>query len=185
MTVRRHFYSDCRIATVASRFILFHMRSCKFVASFILLLLSLVVTNSSHGAVLFGSKNQRLEVSKTKISSGDIVTVKGKRFDPEVGLYLSFCKIPNPREQPTPCGGINMEERSNTGYWISSNAPSYAKGLTIPFKKNGSFQVKLNVDRMIGEYRCGKNDCAVTVRADHLRTGDRSHDLFIPINFKK
>lgn len=149
------------------------------------ILFSLLLGNSAHSAVLFGPSNQRLEVSKTRIKSGEIVEVSGKRFDSEIGLYLSFCKIPTPGEQPTPCGGINMEEKSNTGYWISSNAPSYAKGLTIPFKKGGSFQVKLKIDRMIGQYRCGKNDCAVTIRADHLRTGDRSHDLFIPVSFKK
>ena len=150
-----------------------------------LILLASLIPHSSSAAVLFGTKNQRLEVSKVRITSGEIVTVTGKRFDPEVGLYLSFCKIPEPGAQPTPCGGINMQERSNTGYWISSNAPSYAKGLTIPFKKNGSFKVRLKVDRMIGDYRCGSNDCAVTIRADHLRTGDRSHDLFIPIRFVK
>lgn len=161
------------------------MRLRKSALTFMVFLLSLLLVSPSHSAVLFGPKNQRLEVSKTKISPGEIVTVKGKRFDKEIGLYLSFCKIPSPGDQPTPCGGINMEERTNTGYWISSNAPSYAKGLTIPFKKNGSFQVRLKVDRMIGDYRCGKNDCAVTIRADHLRTADRSHDLFVPINFKK
>lgn len=156
------------------------------------LLLSLVVIitgsvnqQTAFGKVLFGPNDQRLEVSKVRISSGEIITVTGRRFDPEVGLYLSFCKIPAPGAQPTPCGGINMEERSNTGYWISSNAPSYAKGLTIPFKRNGSFQVKLKVNRMIGEYRCESNECAVTIRADHLRTGDRSHDLYIPIRFTR
>ncbi len=172
------------MSSVRGRFILFHVRLRTLVSVSTMLLFSLFAANSSYSAVLFGSQNQRLEVSKTRISSGEIVVVKGKRFDPQVGLYLSFCKIPSPGQQPTPCGGINMEEKSNTGYWISSNAPSYAKGLTIPFKKNGSFQVKLKVDRMIGDYRCGKGDCAVTVRADHLRTGDRSHDLFVPINFK-
>ena len=161
------------------------MRSRILIATSLLISIALTSMGVAHSAVLFGPKNQRLEVSKTKIASGEIVIVKGKRFDQEVGLYLSFCKIPNPGEQPTPCGGINMEERSNTGYWISSNAPSYAKGLTIPFKKSGSFQVKRKVDRMIGDYRCGKNDCAVTIRADHRRTGDRTHDLFIPISFKK
>lgn len=145
---------------------------------------TLIAPINASAAVLFGPKNQRLEVSKTRISSGEVVTVVGKRFDPKVGIYLSFCKIPAAAEQPTPCASINMEERTNTGYWISSNAPSYAKGLTIPFKKNGSFKVKLKIDREINGFACGSNQCAVTIRADHLRTGDRSHDLFIPIRFK-
>jgi hypothetical protein len=149
------------------------------------LLLGFFVPQGSNAQVLFGPKNQRLEVSKARIAPGEIITVIGKRFDPEVGLYLSFCKIPSPGAQPTPCGSINMQERSNTGYWISSNAPSYAKGLTIPFKKNGSFKVKLKIDPTIGDFTCSNNQCAVTVRADHLRTGDRSHDLFIPIRFKR
>lgn len=149
------------------------------------LLAGFLLPQNGSAAVLFGPKNQRLEVSKVRINPGEIITVTGKRFDPEVGLYLSFCKIPAPGAQPTPCGSINMEERSNTGYWISSNAPSYAKGLTIPFRKNGSFTVKLKINPMIGEYRCASNECAVTIRADHLRTGDRSHDLFVPIRFKR
>lgn len=145
---------------------------------------ALIAPTSASASVLFGPKNQRLEVSKTRITSGEVITVTGKRFDPEVGIYLSFCKIPAAGEQPTPCTSINMEERTNTGYWISSSAPSYAKGLTIPFKKNGSFKVRLKIDREINNFVCGSNQCAVTIRADHLRTSDRSHDLFIPIRFK-
>jgi hypothetical protein len=148
------------------------------------LLISFLAPYNATSAVLFGPKNQRLEVNKTRVLSGEIVTVTGRRFDPEIGIYLSFCKIPGAGEQPTPCTSINMEERTNTGYWISSSAPSYAKGLTIPFKKNGSFKVQLKISREINNFRCGSNQCAVTIRADHLRTGDRSHDLFIPIRFK-
>lgn len=148
------------------------------------LLLGFLAPINASATVIFGPKNQRLEISKARISSGEVVTVTGRRFDAEVGLYLSFCKIPDPGAQPTPCTSINMEERTNTGYWISSNAPTYARGLTVPFKKNGSFKLRLKIDRAINNFDCASNQCAVTVRADHLRTGDRSHDLFIPIRFK-
>lgn len=153
-------------------------------ASIFLLITGAIAVPTANAEVLFGPRNERLEISKVRISPGEIITVTGRRFDPEVGIYLSFCKVPLPGQQPTPCGGINMKERSNTGYWISSNAPSYAKGLTIPFKKNGSFKVRLKIDQRIGEYKCASRECAVTIRADHLRSGDRSHDLFIPIEFK-
>jgi hypothetical protein len=148
------------------------------------LFLALIAPHNASASVLFGPKNQRLEVSKTRVSPGEIITVSGRRFDPEIGLYLSFCKIPEPGAQPTPCSSINMQERSNTGYWISSNAPSYAKGLTIPFKKNGSFKVRLKIVPQINNFECRSNQCAVTIRADHLRTGDRSQDLLVPIRFK-
>lgn len=140
---------------------------------------------TSYGATLFGPRNERLEVSQTKIKSGSVVEVSGKRFNSEVGIYLSLCKVPAPGNRPTPCGSIDMKKKSNTGYWISSNAPSYSKGLTLAYGKNGSFKVKLKVNQIINGYKCKKNDCAITVRADHLKTGDRTYDLFIPVRFSK
>lgn len=154
--------------------------------SLVVLSISLSVMPSKVSAqVLFGPDNQRIEVSKSKIRSGEVITVSGKKFNPEIGIYLTFCKIPEMGSQPTPCAPISMERQTNTGYWISSNAPNYAKGLTIPFRENGSFRVKLKIDRVIGNHRCSSRECGVTVRADHLRTSDRSQDLFIPIRFTR
>jgi hypothetical protein len=146
---------------------------------------TVISTTASSAATLFGPRNERLEVSQTKVKSGSVVEVSGKRFNTEVGIYVSLCKVPTPGSLPTPCGSIDMTKKSNTGYWISSNAPSYSKGLTLAYGKNGSFRVKLKVNQIINGYKCGKNDCAITVRADHLRTGDRSYDLLIPVRFSK
>lgn len=160
-----------------------------FMRRLILLVLFLLalgtISPSATARVMFGPDNQRLEVSKSKIKSGEVITVVGKRFNPDIGIYLSFCKIPASGSQPTPCAPISMERQTNSGYWISSNAPTYSKGLTTPFGENGSFRVRLKIDRQIGNYRCASNECAVTIRADHLRTSDRSQDLFIPIRFTR
>jgi hypothetical protein len=135
--------------------------------------------------VLFGARGERLSVSQSIVKPGGIVEITGKKFNPEVGIYLALCKIPAVGELPTPCSSVDMTGKSNTGYWISSNAPSYAKGLTKPFKKSGTFKLKLRLNPKIGDFTCSNRDCAITVRADHLRTSDRSYDMSIPIKFKK
>lgn len=142
------------------------------------------IPQASGKEVLFGARGEKLSVSQSTVKAGGIVKVEGRKFNPEVGIYLALCKIPAIGALPTPCSSVDMSGKSNTGYWISSNAPSYAKGLTKPFKKSGSFTVKLKLNPKINDFTCGNRDCAITVRADHLRTGDRSYDMYLPIKFK-
>jgi hypothetical protein len=40
------------------------------------------------------------------------------------------------------------------------------------------------MSKKIGKFDCNKVKCAVAVRADHLRSEDRSYDLYLPITFK-
>jgi len=134
--------------------------------------------------LLFGARGEILSVSQSTVKAGRIVKVEGRKFNPEVGIYLALCKIPTTGALPTPCSSVDMSGESNTGYWISSNAPSYANGLTKPFTKSGSFTVELKLNPKINDFTCGNGDCAITVRADHLRTGDRSYDMYLPIKFK-
>ncbi|NCX37607.1 MAG: hypothetical protein EBX11_03910 [Actinobacteria bacterium] len=68
--------------------------------------------------------------------------------------------------------------------WISSNPPAYAVGLTQEFLPGGRFTQKVKVSKKIGKFDCTKVKCAITVRADHLRSNDRTSDLFIPIIIK-
>lgn len=134
-----------------------------------------------------GTEGQELSVTRTAIAPNSQVTVTGKGFDPSVGIYLAFCKIPEYGKLPTPCGGgINSSGKAKSSIWISSNAPSYGKGLAIKFGKNGSFKQTLRLSPMINsEIDCRKVRCAITVRADHTRSDDRNYDLFIPITFTK
>ena len=139
----------------------------------------------SSAASIKGSQGQVLSVSKTTVKSGAVVTVKGNYFDETVGIYLAFCVFPAKGKAPTPCGGgVNKAGLSEASFWISSNPPPYAVGLTEEFLPGGRFTQKVKISKRIGKFDCTKVKCAITVRADHLRSNDRSSDLFIPITIK-
>ena len=132
-----------------------------------------------------GAQGQVLSVSKTTVKSGSVVTVRGNFFDETVGIYLAFCVIPAKGKAPTPCGGgINKAGLGEASFWISSNPPPYAIGLTEEFLPGGRFTQKVKISKRIGKFDCTKVKCAITVRADHLSGNDRSSDLFIPITIK-
>ena len=136
-------------------------------------------------ASIKGSQGQVLSVSKTSVKSGTVVTVKGNYFDETVGIYLAFCVIPAKGKAPTPCGGgINKAGLGEASFWISSNPPPYAVGLTEEFLPGGRFTQKVKISKRIGKFDCTKVKCAITVRAAHLRSNDRTSDLFIPITVK-
>lgn len=114
------------------------------------------------------------------------IVVTGKGFDETVGIYLAFCLMPKAGGAPTPCGGgVNKSGIGDASYWISSNPPPYAVNLAEPFRAGGRFIKSVGVSERIGKIDCRKSKCAITVRSDHLREGDRSRDLFIPVTFKK
>ena len=136
-------------------------------------------------ASITGTQGQSLSVSKTTAKSGSLISVSGNRFDETVGIYLAFCVVPKKGQLPTPCGGgVNKAGLGEASFWISSNPPPYAVGLTEEFLPGGRFSQKVQVSKMIGKSDCTKVKCAITVRADHLRGSDRSFDMFIPIKIK-
>ena len=132
-----------------------------------------------------GDFGQTISIKSSTITKKSNVTVTGKNFDETVGIYLAYCVMPKSGSAPTPCGGgINKEGIGNSSLWISSNAPPFAEGLAEPFLPGGRFSKQVLVSKKIGAFDCTKVKCAITVRADHLREGDRTHDLYIPITFK-
>jgi len=153
----------------------------------VVLVMALTISSMpfSSAASIKGSQGQTLTVSKTTVKSGSVVTVKGNYFDETVGIYLAFCVIPAKGKAPTPCGGgVNKAGLGEASFWISSNPPPYAAGLTEEFLPGGRFTQKVKISKKIGKFDCAKVKCAITVRADHLRSNDRSSDLFIPITVK-
>lgn len=133
-----------------------------------------------------GSYGQVLTIDKATIRAGSMVSVSGKGFDETVGIYLAFCVVPKKGSAPTPCGGgVNKAGMGEASYWISSNPPPYAVGLTDEYLPGGRFTHTVKISRFIGKVDCRKVRCAVTVRADHLRSTDRSQDIFIPITISK
>jgi hypothetical protein len=157
-----------------------------FTALIVTLLTCVIVTPSSAVSnEVKGLTGQTLTASATSVKSGAVITVRGKYFDETVGIYVGFCVIPKAGKSPTPCGGgINKAGVGDASLWISSNPPPYGIGLAEEFLPGGRFIKKLTISKMIGKFDCKKVKCAITVRADHLRSEDRSFDLFIPITIK-
>lgn len=151
----------------------------------LVLALAISAMPTSHALSVKGAQGQTLSVSKTTVKSGTTLTVSGNYFDETVGIYLAFCVVPKKGQPPTPCGGgVNKAGLGDASFWISSNPPPYAVGLTDEFLPGGRFTQKVVVSRKIGKFDCRKVKCAITVRADHLRSNDRSSDMFIPIKIK-
>ena len=151
----------------------------------LILIINCLSISSASASTVKGSQGQVLSVSKTTFKDGATATVSGKYFDETVGIYLAICVIPKTGQVPTPCGGgVNKAGVGEGSFWISSNPPPYGVGLADPYKPGGRFTYQFRVVQKIGEFDCKKVKCAITVRADHLRSNDRSFDLFIPLTFK-
>lgn len=134
-----------------------------------------------------GDYGQRVTVMQTKNldPQGQRIVVRGQKFDPRVGVYVALCVVPPRGEAPTPCGGgVDLDGASGASAWISSNPPPYARSLVQPFNKQGGFRTVISVASKIGDTDCRQVQCAITVRADHLRSHDRSHDVIIPVTFR-
>lgn len=146
---------------------------------------ALLLPQNAQALMKKGAQGQTISVKATTVKDGSLVTVTGNHFDETVGIYVAFCVIPAKGKAPTPCGGgVNKAGMGEASFWISSNPPPYAIGLTEEFLPGGRFTQKVKVSKKIGKFDCTKVKCAITVRADHLRSNDRSSDLFIPIIIK-
>lgn len=133
-----------------------------------------------------GKFGETISVASSSVKAPSEILVTGKGFDETVGIYLAYCVVPPKGQPPTPCGGgVNKAGIGDASYWISSNPPPYGIGLAKPFNAGGRFAYKVLVSKKIGTTDCTKVKCAITVRSDHLHEGDRTHDIFLPITFKK
>jgi opacity protein-like surface antigen len=151
----------------------------------LVLAIALLAMPAAQAVSVKGSQGQLLTVSATTAKNGSMVTVSGNRFDETVGIYLAFCVVPKKGELPTPCGGgVNKAGTGESSFWISSNPPPYAAGLTDEYLPGGRFTHKVKISKKIGKFDCAKVKCAITVRADHLRGNDRSYDMFVPVKIK-
>ncbi len=143
------------------------------------------MADASTARSVTGKQGQVLKVNKTVVKPGGRIAISGTKFNPKVGIYLAFCKLPKRGEPPTPCGGgVDVTGAALSAIWISNNPPSYGDSLAQKFGRNGSFKFSLRAQPTIGNIDCRTEKCAISVRADHTRSNDRSFDLFIPIKFK-
>jgi iron complex transport system substrate-binding protein len=117
---------------------------------------------------------------------GETLTVEGRGFTVEKGIYVAFCVDNGPGRMPEPCGGgIDLTGETGASAWISSNPPPYGRELAVAYGHGGSFSVQIRVTGAIGEHDCTVERCAIVTRNDHTRTTDRSQDLVVPIRFDR
>ncbi|HTO01876.1 MAG TPA: hypothetical protein VL068_14500, partial [Microthrixaceae bacterium] len=148
---------------------------------------ALVVAALGMGATVAGAAGH-LNVSRVAglEPGGALITVSGSGFDPAKGIYVALCVIPAaPGIAPGPCGGgIALEGSDGSSEWVSSNPPSYGVGLAKPYGPGGTFNLTLRISSAISStIDCRTTACAVTTRNDHIRSGDRSQDVLVPVTF--
>lgn len=168
------------------------MRAASFVAAVLvaaLLVPGLVVAGGSVSGAAETSDGQRtLRASRTDQldPAGERITVSGSGYDVSKGIYVAYCVVPPPGMPPGPCGG--GEDRagaSGASAWISSNPPPYGAGVATPYGPGGSFTVEVFVRPELNPATdCRRVRCAIVTRNDHMRSSDRSQDLFLPITFR-
>ena len=166
-----------------------------------LLSLTLVVASTSPSMAAApksatGPTGQVLTVDASQqLEDGQMVTVKGRGYDLKVGVYATFCVLPEKGKKPESCGHFDITGQNNQAVWVSSDPPFYAALLAKPFDKvtkkvrnkkvtTGSFTVQVPVSKMIGDKDCTVVKCAILTRADHTRSDYRKADVVIPVSFK-
>ena len=134
-----------------------------------------------------GPKGQRLTVATAVgVNDGQEITVYGKNYDPNVGIYVAYCEMSKPGVKPEHCfGGININGSSKGSIWITSHKPFLIPSSVVrKFGKKGTFKVKVMVAKFIDQTDCSVVKCAVITRADHTRSDYRKADVQVPVSFK-
>lgn len=130
------------------------------------------------------------------VQPGEEIVVTGSGYDSGIGIYVSFCAIPDsPKQKPSPClGGIpqGAEQGSAAGAqalasaWITDDWAwrSFATQGYDDAKK-GSFTVRLTVPEPMTEgLDCATSRCALVTRSDHTASADRVQDMLLPIRYR-
>ena len=132
-----------------------------------------------------GSRVLHLDRANDIDPAGATITVTGRGYDASKGIYLAFCVLPQEDQRPTPCGGgADTEGTTGSSKWISSNPPPYGRGLAVPYGADASFDATIHVTPIVAEgVDCRIVQCGIVTRNDHVRSSDRSQDLFVPLHF--
>ncbi|MFC5339110.1 hypothetical protein [Leucobacter denitrificans] len=130
-----------------------------------------------------------------EVRVGDELIVSGHGFDSGIGIYVSFCAIPeNAETKPGPClGGIpeGAEEgdlavdQELSSAWVTNDWAWRAfASHTYDNSDEGTFEVHLTVPEPVTEsLDCTVQQCAIVTRADHTAANDRVQDMVLPVAF--
>lgn len=136
------------------------------------------------------------EVDTSALAPGDRFVVSGSGFDPERGIYVAICAIPDdPTIKPGPClGGVPAQEATDVeagtiqfaaSNWINDDWAWRLFGArSFDDRDSGTFTAYLEVPETADEHvDCREVACAVYTRNDHTAASDRVQDLYIPLGF--
>lgn len=127
---------------------------------------------------------------------GDRLIVSGSGYDPDRGIYVAVCAIPDdPATKPGPClggvpgGGEQTVDEGAVQYapsnWINDDwAWKLFGARSYDDREAGTFTAYLEVpDAADDHIDCSAVACAIYTRNDHTAAADRVQDLFVPVGF--
>ncbi|MDR9396395.1 hypothetical protein [Pontimonas sp.] len=151
------------------------------------------------------------DVDLSAVQPGDRVVVSGAGFDPNQGVYVAVCAIPDdPTMRPGPClGGVpgaevtDSEIAEDVGEEVvteGERAPQWAAANWInddwawklfgargfDDRELGTFTAYIEVPAAADEYvDCRREECGLFTRNDHTAIDNRMQDLYLPVSFPR
>lgn len=104
-------------------------------------------------------------------ATGGVVTLKLSGYPTNAGFYILQCLSEHDDSRPQICNPNNQ-------LWISTSpGANFAPTADIQFRPTATFTFRdTGVD-------CTKAKCEIFIRLDHMATGNKSEDLYLPLAF--
>ena len=130
------------------------------------------------------------------VSAADRLVVSGSGFDPDRGLYVAVCRVPDEVDgKPGPClGGVGSQEVEEFDEGVVQYAASNwineafawrlfgARGFDD--RDAGTFTAYIELPAAADEnVDCTVEQCGLYTRNDHTAAGDRVQDLYVPLRW--
>ncbi|MCC5611638.1 hypothetical protein LC612_34125 [Nostoc sp. CHAB 5834] len=136
------------------------------------------------------------EPDLSAIAAGDRLVVSGEGFDPDLGLYVAVCKVPDEIDtRPGPClGGVGSQEVEEfdegvvqyaASNWINGAFAWRLFGArSFDDADAGTFTAYIEVPPVADQnVDCGVEACGLYTRNDHTALNDRVQDLYLPLRW--
>jgi hypothetical protein len=136
------------------------------------------------------------EPDLSAVSGGDRLVVSGEGFDPDLGLYVAICKVPDELDaRPGPClGGVGSQEVEQfeegvvqyaASNWINGAFAWRLFGArSFDDAEAGTFTAYIELPSVADEnVDCSVDQCGLFTRNDHTAIGDRVQDLYLPLRW--
>ena len=135
------------------------------------------------------------DLDTSALVEGQQFIVRGSGYDPEQGIYVAICVIPEPGGKPGPCiGGAGDQQETvveagtiqyAASNWINDDwAWKLFGARSYDDPDAGTFTAYLVVGDPVGDgFDCRVDVCAIYTRNDHTAASDHVQDVFIPVGF--